>query len=156
MLKMVFSFCDYCFHFILLLLLIYSCIFGEIIFVAYFDIFGHYYYYFLFWFGAIFTYLNDGGQYKYGCFKWYKLLFVERQDERLVCEEIESSRLCYIQVGFYVGWTMGLWTTISVWFYSAIYIKDNVYNYIANETRAWTWWKTIESLYASKLGDNKL
>ena len=36
---------------------------------------------------AIFTCLNDGGS----CFEWYKLSFVEGQDERfIICQEIAS------------------------------------------------------------------
>lgn len=35
-------------------------------------------------------------------------------------------------------------------------VEDNVYNHIANETHARALWKKIESLYASKSGNNKL
>jgi hypothetical protein len=34
------------------------------------------------------------------------------------------------------------------------YVEDNVYNHIANETHAKTLWEKIESLYASKSGNN--
>ena len=36
------------------------------------------------------------------------------------------------------------------------YVEDNVYNHIANETHARALWEKIESLYASKSGNNKL
>ena len=36
------------------------------------------------------------------------------------------------------------------------YVEDNVYNHIVNETHAKTLWEKIESLYASKSGNNKL
>ena len=36
------------------------------------------------------------------------------------------------------------------------YVQDNVYNHIVNETHARTLWEKIESLYASKSGNNKL
>lgn len=36
------------------------------------------------------------------------------------------------------------------------YVEDNVYNHIANEEHARSLWKKIESLYASKSGNNKL
>nr|KYP33204.1 Retrovirus-related Pol polyprotein from transposon TNT 1-94 [Cajanus cajan] len=36
------------------------------------------------------------------------------------------------------------------------FVEDNVYNHIANETHARTLWEKIESLYASKSGNNKL
>ena len=36
------------------------------------------------------------------------------------------------------------------------YVEDNVYNHIANETHAKTSWEKIESLYVSKLENNKL
>ena len=36
------------------------------------------------------------------------------------------------------------------------YVDDNVYNHIANETEGKTLWEKIESLYASKSGNNKL
>lgn len=36
------------------------------------------------------------------------------------------------------------------------FVKDNVYNHIANETHARALWEKIESLYASKSGNNKL
>jgi len=35
-------------------------------------------------------------------------------------------------------------------------VEDNVYNHIANKTHARTLWEKIESLYASKSGNNKL
>ncbi|CAJ2658024.1 unnamed protein product [Trifolium pratense] len=36
------------------------------------------------------------------------------------------------------------------------YVEDNIYNHIANETHAKTLWEKLESLYASKSGNNKL
>jgi len=52
---------------------------------------------------AIFTCLNDGGKFKDGCFEWYKLSFVEGQDERfIICQEIASSGLYYTKARFYV------------------------------------------------------
>lgn len=36
------------------------------------------------------------------------------------------------------------------------WVEDNVYNHIANESHARTMWEKIESLYASKSGNNKL
>nr|KYP45754.1 Retrovirus-related Pol polyprotein from transposon TNT 1-94 [Cajanus cajan] len=36
------------------------------------------------------------------------------------------------------------------------FVEDNVYNHIANEPHARTLWEKIESLYASKSGNNKL
>nr|KYP70932.1 Retrovirus-related Pol polyprotein from transposon TNT 1-94 [Cajanus cajan] len=36
------------------------------------------------------------------------------------------------------------------------FVEDNVYNHIANETHARALWEKIESLYASKPGNNKL
>ncbi|RDX64956.1 hypothetical protein CR513_56425, partial [Mucuna pruriens] len=36
------------------------------------------------------------------------------------------------------------------------FVDDNVYNHIASETHASTLWEKIESLYASKCGNNKL
>jgi len=36
------------------------------------------------------------------------------------------------------------------------FVDDNVYNHIASETHARTLWEKIESLYASKSGNNKL
>jgi len=47
--------------------------------------------------------LNDGGKCKDGCFEWYKLSFVEGQDERfIICQEIASSGLYYTEAKFYV------------------------------------------------------
>jgi len=52
---------------------------------------------------AIFTCLNDGGKCKDGYFEWYKLSFVEGQDERfIICQEIASSGLYYTEARFYV------------------------------------------------------
>jgi len=52
---------------------------------------------------AIFTCLNDRGKCKDGCFEWYKLPFVEGQDERfIICQEIASSGLYYTEARFYV------------------------------------------------------
>ncbi|CAJ2627704.1 unnamed protein product [Trifolium pratense] len=36
------------------------------------------------------------------------------------------------------------------------YVEDNIYNHIANEKHAKTLWEKLESLYASKSGNNKL
>jgi len=157
----IFLFCDYCCHYILLLVLIDPCKFERIIFFAYFDNFGcfivsHQSGIKAIWVGAIFTCMNDRGKYKDVCFKWYKLSFVEGQDERLVvCKEIESSRLCYIKVRFYVWWRRGLWAITCMCFIHK-YVEDNDYNHIANETHDRTLWEKIKSLYASKSSNNKL
>ncbi|RDX92325.1 hypothetical protein CR513_25566, partial [Mucuna pruriens] len=37
-----------------------------------------------------------------------------------------------------------------------LFVKDNVYNHIANEIDAKILWEKIESLYALKYGNNKL
>ncbi|RDX97862.1 hypothetical protein CR513_19315, partial [Mucuna pruriens] len=37
-----------------------------------------------------------------------------------------------------------------------LFVDDNVYNHIASEIHAVTLWEKIESLYASKCGNNKL
>ncbi|RDX91303.1 hypothetical protein CR513_26737, partial [Mucuna pruriens] len=41
-----------------------------------------------------------------------------------------------------------------MWFYPT-FVDDNVYNYIASEIYVRTLWKKIESLYATKCGNNK-
>lgn len=71
-------------------------------------------------------------------------MFGERQDKRLVCEEIESSHLYHIKVIFYVGeeWDF---EHQKVCGFIRQYVDDNVYNNIAKETQARTLWEKIKS-----------